>query len=83
MKNKEEFLEIYIETSDIKKISQNFKQKFLKAFYEIFKDFAFSIQKKWIKSPDIHFVLSGTIPRVKRTKKIQLIDDRRKKTQMI
>jgi phenylacetate-coenzyme A ligase PaaK-like adenylate-forming protein len=77
-KNGAEFLQVFIEYTPGCGFSKGFAEQFEQEFYEVFSDLARSVQQKWLHDPEILIVPEGSIPRVERTRKVKLIDDKRK-----
>jgi phenylacetate-coenzyme A ligase PaaK-like adenylate-forming protein len=77
-KNEAEFLQVFIEYRKGHKFPPHWEEEFKKKFYEVFAELSFTVSKRWISEPEIVFVPEETIPRMERTRKVKLIDDRRR-----
>jgi phenylacetate-coenzyme A ligase PaaK-like adenylate-forming protein len=73
-----EFLQVCIECRGGQEFPSRLVAEFQKEFYQIFSDLSLSISQEWIAEAEILFVPECTIPRVPRTQKVKLIDDRRR-----
>ncbi|MCK5684957.1 AMP-binding protein, partial [bacterium] len=76
IKNSNDHLKLLLETDNINE-AEKITDRFISEFMEIFKDFAFSVEKKWIEPLELEFLTPNEIKRVERTGKLKLIDDQR------
>lgn len=77
-KDDREFLEIFIEYQQYTEFPPNFVEEFWRKFLDVFTDMELSIKQKWLPEPDLIFVQEGIIPRIDRTQKVKLIQDKRR-----